>query len=294
LGMSRKEINRKFDEIIDFAGVEKFLDTPVKYYSSGMYVRLAFAVAAHLEPEILVVDEVLAVGDVEFQKKCLGKMSEVAHQGRTVLFVSHNMGAIKALCSKAVLLSKGAVLLSGKTEEVASTYLRTGEVELSEWKSNLAEKKYVNPYFSPKRMCIVDSDLNLISGTASANKKIGVLIEGEIEKLHQSLTVGFAIYSPSGDLLFWSLHTDADPNNWPKLRQGNNKIVGWLPPHFLNEGVYRAELHLSLHYTEWLSEPGVNAPSINFEIYGELSQSPYWISARPGLNAPILDFETIG
>ena len=99
LGMSRKEIHRKFDEIVDFAEIEKFLDTPVKYYSSGMYVRLAFAVAAHLEPEILVVDEVLAVGDAEFQKKCLGKMGDVANEGRTVLFVSHNMGAVQTLCS---------------------------------------------------------------------------------------------------------------------------------------------------------------------------------------------------
>ena len=107
LGMSRAEIDRKFDEIVDFAGVEKFLDTPVKRYSSGMYVRLAFAVAAHLEPEILFVDEVLAVGDTEFQKKCLGKMGEVARGGRTVLFVSHNMSLIQTLCDRSILLENG-------------------------------------------------------------------------------------------------------------------------------------------------------------------------------------------
>ncbi len=107
LGMTRAEIRRKFDEIVAFAEVEKFLDTPVKRYSSGMYVRLAFAVAAHLEPEILIVDEVLAVGDAEFQKKCLGKMDEVAGGGRTVLFVSHNMAAINKLCTRAVLLERG-------------------------------------------------------------------------------------------------------------------------------------------------------------------------------------------
>src|SRR5262249_50068388 len=107
LGMTRAEIKKKFDEIVDFAGVEKFLDTPVKRYSSGMYVRLAFAIAAHLEPEILVVDEVLAVGDTEFQKKCLGKMQAVAGHGRTVLFVSHNMAAIRSLCSKSILLASG-------------------------------------------------------------------------------------------------------------------------------------------------------------------------------------------
>jgi len=124
LGMTRAEIRRKFDEIVDFAGVEKFLDTPVKRYSSGMYVRLAFAVAAHLEPEILVVDEVLAVGDAEFQKKCLGKMGEVARGGRTVLFVTHNMGAITHLCNSAFLLQGGSLTFGGSAATAISRYLR--------------------------------------------------------------------------------------------------------------------------------------------------------------------------
>jgi len=124
LGMSRREIDRKFDEIVDFAEVEKFIDTPVKRYSSGMYVRLAFAVAAHLEPEILVVDEVLAVGDAEFQKKCLGKMSDVAKEGRTVLFVSHNMVAVEQLCQRGILLSKGALDCLGKVEDIVDHYLQ--------------------------------------------------------------------------------------------------------------------------------------------------------------------------
>jgi lipopolysaccharide transport system ATP-binding protein len=125
--MSRSEINRKFDEIVDFSGVEKFLDTPVKRYSSGMYVRLAFAVAAHLEPEILIVDEVLAVGDAEFQKKCLGKMQDVAGQGRTVLFVSHNMAAVQAMCKVGILLSQGSVAAGGSVTEVMRTYAATSE-----------------------------------------------------------------------------------------------------------------------------------------------------------------------
>lgn len=124
LGMKRREIDRKFDEIVAFSGVEKFLDTPVKRYSSGMYVRLAFAVAAHLEPEILVVDEVLAVGDAEFQKKCLGKMGEVAQSGRTVLFVSHNMAAVQRLCTRGIVLVAGQVAMRGTTEEAVSEYLR--------------------------------------------------------------------------------------------------------------------------------------------------------------------------
>ncbi len=127
LGMRHAEIDRKFDEIVAFAEVEKFLDTPVKRYSSGMYVRLAFAVAAHLEPEILVVDEVLAVGDAEFQKKCLGKMKDVAGQGRTVLFVSHNLAAVKALCNRALLLAGGRVALDGSVDAVVKQYVTTSD-----------------------------------------------------------------------------------------------------------------------------------------------------------------------
>jgi lipopolysaccharide transport system ATP-binding protein len=123
LGMSRREIERKFDEIVDFSGVEQYIDTPVKRYSSGMYVRLAFAVAAHLEPEILVVDEVLAVGDAEFQKKCLGKMGKVAQSGRTVLFVSHQMAAIENLCSRSLLLKDGQIIEIGRTDKVINYYL---------------------------------------------------------------------------------------------------------------------------------------------------------------------------
>ncbi len=136
LGMSRKEIKSKFDEIVAFAEVDKFLDTPVKRYSSGMYVRLAFSVAAHLEPEILVVDEVLAVGDVEFQKKCLGKMSEVSKEGRTILFVSHNMNAISILCNKVILLKSGVVQKYGNVEDVISLYMN--DCHFSSNKNNLS------------------------------------------------------------------------------------------------------------------------------------------------------------
>ncbi|MBK9712998.1 MAG: ATP-binding cassette domain-containing protein [Kouleothrix sp.] len=131
LGMKRAEIERKFDEIVAFAEVERFIDTPVKHYSSGMYLRLAFAVAAHLDPEILIVDEVLAVGDAQFQKKCLGKMEDVARQGRTVLFVSHNMAAIRTLCTDAILLRAGQIELAGPTEQVISHYLVASAEDLS-------------------------------------------------------------------------------------------------------------------------------------------------------------------
>ena len=129
LGMSRREIKHKFDAIVAFAEIDRFLDTPVKRYSSGMYVRLAFAVASHLEPEILIVDEVLAVGDAQFQQKCLGRMNEVRNQGRTVLFVSHNMSAVRSLCTRAVLLEKGRLALDGSTSEVVDRYIQAGQVQ---------------------------------------------------------------------------------------------------------------------------------------------------------------------
>lgn len=132
MGMRKREIDRKFDEIVAFSEVEKFIDTPVKHYSSGMYVRLAFAVAAHLEPEILLVDEVLAVGDAAFQKKCLGKMEEIGEQGRTVIFISHNMPMILRLCERAILLDSGRVVADGITNQVTGYYIRSGAASLAE------------------------------------------------------------------------------------------------------------------------------------------------------------------
>jgi len=143
LGMTRREVKNKFDKIVDFSGVEKFIDTPVKHYSSGMKVRLAFSVAAHLEPEILIVDEVLAVGDAEFQRKCLGKMEDVTGQGRTVLFVSHNMGAVKILCSQGLLLKDGKIINRGQIEQIIKSYLSTDTLQGQEVKmDNIKRVKY--------------------------------------------------------------------------------------------------------------------------------------------------------
>ncbi|MGH7999857.1 MAG: ABC transporter ATP-binding protein, partial [Brasilonema sp.] len=154
LGMSRVEIQRKFDEIVAFAEVEKFLDTPVKRYSSGMYVRLAFAVAAHLEPEILIVDEVLAVGDAQFQKKCLGKMQNVAAEGRTIIFVSHQMAAISNLCSSCVMLQKGELIFSGKTEYAIQKYLESGLENQDKNKGNLQafRPSWAKPWITSARV----------------------------------------------------------------------------------------------------------------------------------------------
>lgn len=144
LGMTRKEVKVKFDEIVEFSGIEKFIDTPVKHYSSGMYVRLAFAVAAHLEPEILIIDEVLAVGDAEFQKKCLGKMKDVSNSGRTVLFVSHNLGAVKQLCNKGVLIANGELKKTGDVESIINEYLRTGTQSNKYTASDINKDVYIS------------------------------------------------------------------------------------------------------------------------------------------------------
>jgi len=147
LGMKKAEVDRKFDEIIAFSGVEKFIDTPVKRYSSGMYVRLAFAVAAHLDPEILIVDEVLAVGDAEFQKKCLGKMGDVAGEGRTILFVSHNMGSVNELCEKSILLSQGKIVKSGPSPKIIENYLQSNiSFNKKVINTDRFERNFVGPY----------------------------------------------------------------------------------------------------------------------------------------------------
>ena len=175
LGMKREEIRKHFDEIVDFAEVEKFLDTPVKRYSSGMYVRLAFAVAAHLNPEILIVDEVLAVGDSEFQKKCLGKMGDVAKGGRTVLFVSHNMAAVTALCKRAILLAKGRVVHDGDVEDIVGEYVRM-------FKTTGGAVRWDNPPEAPGNEHIrLHSVRTLSGGEATADVNIDEDIHIEIE-----------------------------------------------------------------------------------------------------------------
>ncbi|MFN5794027.1 MAG: polysaccharide ABC transporter ATP-binding protein, partial [Bacteroidota bacterium] len=172
LGMSKTEIKSKFDEIVDFSGVEKYIDTPVKRYSSGMYVRLAFGVAAHLEPEILIVDEVLAVGDAEFQKKCLGKMKDVSGQGRTVLFVSHNMAAVKTLCTKGIILKNGKMIFSGTSEAACSKYLESSE------QNSLEEISQRKDRHGSGELIVTDiyfADIN--------NRRADDLISGEYAKL---------------------------------------------------------------------------------------------------------------
>ena len=241
LGMKRSEIQSKFDEIVTFAGVEKYIDTPVKRYSSGMYVRLAFAVAAHLEPEILIVDEVLAVGDAEFQNKCMGKMKEVGSQGRTVLFVSHNMGAINSLCQRAVLLQNGKLSLSGTTEHVISQYLNFADDII---KSN-------EFYWDPEN-CPGDSIAKILSfrlvdehgaklETISTETRFGVEITYSLKNLDKSVKPGpnFLLCTSDDVKIFHDINTRFIP------KEGMHKTISWFPSGLLNDGDYKIEFAIT-------------------------------------------------
>jgi lipopolysaccharide transport system ATP-binding protein len=291
LGMSRAEIKAKFDEIVAFAEVEKFLDTPVKRYSSGMYVRLAFAVAAHLEPEILIVDEVLAVGDAEFQKKCLGKMEDVSKHGRTVLFVSHNMKAVLHLCSKGLLLRSGQA--AHQLEDVACairTYTESiGSTEASEWVNpgNL----FVNPCFTPIHVFIGDADGTPFSMRLTKESDAWVYIECEIKVFDSALQIGYHLFAEDGTLLFMSFTTDQNEANWPVRGSGVFLIRSQLPLSILNDGKYRIELSAGLRSREWFCGPSSRAPVFSFEVVGLTTTSPYWPETRKGLLAPLLTWE---
>lgn len=292
LGMRRAEIVRKFDEIVAFAEVEKFLDTPVKRYSSGMYVRLAFAVAAHLEPEILIIDEVLAVGDVQFQKKCLDKMEDAAKGGRTVLFVSHNMNAIEQLCTSALLLERGVVKkYDADVCSVIKEYLfGPGSETKNEWVN--PGKILENPWFKPLKLYLTNEHGDKHDGVFKNDTEIWLQVEGEIKQTEPALQIGYAIYSEEGNLLYWSCHTDVIEEEWPKLNNGYYVFRSQIPKRWLNEGMYRIELIVALYFKQWLSEPGKNAPSVYLTIQGGLSDSSYWMIRRPGLLAPVLRWDT--
>jgi len=291
LGMSHREIKSKFEEIVDFSGVEKFLDTPIKRYSSGMTMRLAFSVAAHLEPEILVIDEVLAVGDAMFQKKCLGKMNEVAQSGRTILFVSHNMNAIEELCQKVIYLEDGMVQeYSGNVREVISRYLFGQEHERDSCVWVNPGTEFENPWFKLLRMSLTDHGGSSLNLPVSNNCDIWVQVEAEVKQIDPALTIGYAIYNEAGQVLFWSYQTDQSEAQWPKLKTGHNVLRGRIPKRLLNEGAYRVELIGGLHCRQWLYEPGVEAPAITLTILGGLSDSPLWVKKRPGVFAPVVDW----
>ncbi|NOG76547.1 MAG: ABC transporter ATP-binding protein, partial [Chloroflexi bacterium] len=245
LGMSRREIDRKFDEIVDFAGVEKYIDTPVKRYSSGMYVRLAFAVAAHLDPEILVVDEVLAVGDAEFQKKCLGKMGDVAKGGRTVLFVSHNMAAVRSLCSRSIVLHCGNIQVNADTNEAIKEYLYFTNQSIEG-----SGKRYWDGSYAPGtqelRLRWVKL-LNVENETAEIfdlHKPIRIEIGYEVLIPIRGLRWIIQIKTQDGIVAFST--TDHQRRGSIQLEPNLYKTSCTIPPNLLNRDSYYVHIHAGI------------------------------------------------
>jgi len=239
LGMSKAEIKRKFDEIVDFAEVEKFLDTPVKHYSSGMYVRLAFAVAAHLEPEILIVDEVLAVGDIQFQKKCLGKMDEVGKSGRTVLFVSHNMSTIQTLCPRCIFLKKGQVTADDSTNSVTKLYIQgvAGADHFFRTK-----QKNGKPTITSGKILRQPED---------EDEKIQITLEIFSES-QQKLALELRLYDVLASPVGFGDLGRVRPSQLITLKPGINTIVFQFPIYQLAMGSYSISLDLTLPKIEYL------------------------------------------
>ena len=290
LGMSREEIRAKFDEIVAFAEVEKFLDTPVKRYSTGMYMRLAFAVAAHLDPEILIVDEVLAVGDAAFQRKCLAKMEDVNASGRTIIFVSHQLNAVQRLCNRCLELESGALVQDTRDVDGAiRRYLhgRDGR-PVAEWVSAVGGHRC----FTPRRLAL-SLDGAPMQGSAPVHSGVRVELEADIAEYDPALTAGIALFNEEGTILFWSYFNDGPEAFWPKVQAGRLRLACTLPPHFLNEGIYRIEMIASLHFREWILEPGKSTVAVQLELRGGLSDSPYWFIRRPGNLAPVLDWRAL-
>jgi lipopolysaccharide transport system ATP-binding protein len=239
LGMKRREIAGKFDEIVEFSGVSKFIDTPVKHYSSGMYLRLAFSVAAHLEPEILVVDEVLAVGDAEFQRKCLGKMSDVAAAGRTVLFVSHNMSAILRLTEESIVLEKGNLVFRAPTREAVDYYMASGLSQSGERIWTTEEIPSDSAPFRPIAVRVRDPQGKVVDSIQS-RQPLEIELEYELDKAIQGLRVGVYLQTIRGETIFTSFDTD-NPKQYEKYATraaGHYLSRAELPANFLNEGQY--------------------------------------------------------
>jgi lipopolysaccharide transport system ATP-binding protein len=263
MGMTRLEIQRKFDEIVAFAEIDKFLDTQVKRYSSGMYVRLAFAVAAHLDPEILIIDEVLAVGDAEFQKKCLGKMSEVTKMGRTILFVSHNMAAVRLLCSTCLLLDKGRKLDIGPSQEIIDRYM-SGEVS-----SDLSEVRFSRPGRAPiwitKASVLNDG---VCASSLPLGAELGLQIEFDAEPATLYPRFGFVITASDGTRVLGA-NNRYQPSTTLRNRVEHGSISCRLGRVPLNPGTYSISLWLGDQASDWHIEPdAVTFKIVERDIWG--------------------------
>lgn len=280
LGMRKKEITRKLDEIINFSGVERYIDTPVKRYSSGMYVRLAFAVAAHLESEILIVDEVLAVGDAEFQKKCLGKMGEISKgEGRTVLFVSHNMAAVKSLCNKGIVLENGLIKKIDDVESVVSYYL-TGDTETQ-------NKRTFSTQHDKPEFAIHQIEVNPVGKTSNEvldeYQEIELNCDFTLKDSSRNLHVTFVLSNEVGEPLFTFSHV----HSGLKLQPGLNKIKCKLPKAFLNIGSYYLALYVIENSKTTLF---VEKDILAFNIQEGERAIGLWMGKEPGFIKPVFDW----
>ena len=242
LGMRKAEIKRKFDEIVDFAEVEKFLDTPVKHYSSGMYVRLAFAVAAHLEPEILIVDEVLAVGDNSFQKKCMGKMNDVAKDGRTILFVSHNMSAIRSLCNNVIFLSDGCIFGYGIASKEIENYLSIRSQDKS------FRRKWSQPKEAPQTSFVIVNCISLcddkgkLLASLFTNTEIHIQIEFFVINSNSEVGLTVIFYDSEGHCIFSSINNINNSGYGVPLAKGEYTAICKIPKNLFNNGIFTISL----------------------------------------------------
>lgn len=281
LGMKKTEIDSKFDRIVDFSELERFLDTPVKRYSSGMYMRLAFAVAAHLEPEILVVDEVLAVGDAQFQKKCLGKMSDVATEGRTVLFVSHNMNAVKTLCKRTIWVDEGEIKTVGETKQVVLDFVRSAA-------HSLVEQTWEDPSDAPgnERVRIHAARLRSTGDDGGSEIFINTPFQLEFEFWNYSCDgkVNFTmhLFTLEGAYVF------ATSSKVGPRQRGLIKEVVKVPANFLNDGIYSVNIQV----VEDAVSVYMHSQIINFEVHDVEHASGLWFGKWPGVVRPRLEWES--
>lgn len=284
LGMTRQEINAKFDEIVAFSEVEKFIDTPVKRYSSGMYLRLAFAVAAHLEPEILVVDEVLAVGDADFQRKCLGKMGDVAQQGRTVLFVSHNMSAIQRLTQETIVLDKGHILMRGSTPEAVDFYLNQGLSKQGERFWELDEIPVSAAPFRPVAIRVLNKAGQVVDTVRSVDG-FDIEIDYDLDEPITGLRVGFYLMTTRGEPVFTSFDTDAPDHfsSYTIREKGHYVSRCRIPVKLMNEGRFTLGINASSYRIRRYFQ---DDQALTFTVDATGAPGMQWPEPRPGVVRP--------
>jgi lipopolysaccharide transport system ATP-binding protein len=287
LGMTKKEITSKLDEIIDFSGCERYIDTPVKRYSSGMYVRLAFAVAAFLEPEILIIDEVLAVGDAEFQKKAIGKMQDISRTGgRTVLFVSHNMAAVKSLCTRLLVLQNGTVFYEGHVDEGIATYLNSENDNYNDNAINEFIQNQNDDFFVLKSVSVhqdFSSENNLYT-----NKEIFITMQYNVIKDILGLRIGFDLIDlTSGAVIFRSFNDDTE-NSIQNVKKGNYAIRTAIPENFLKNGLFGIKLAIGVHNIRWIIFN--DNLIVRFNVINVDGLNSAFADARPGFIMPQLNW----